>query len=318
MKNTTIFDDVLRTIQERRPELLIPLINEVFHTSYSVETKVNRLPEEHQKLLAKVIADSCNEIDGKTYHLECQSTKDGSMAIRMVEYDFMIALSKGIRTGNKESLYFPRSCIIYLRSTKNTLSEESVEIVFSDEQSVTYRVPVLKLKDYKIEEIFQKNLLILLPYYIMNYERDLSKIANDEEKISQLITEYRRILEQLDTVTKDDTTGLFQDILKMMQRVMRYILRKQPEFRERMDNVMGGKVLPLPSDKLREERETGEKLGYDKGLSHGLSQGQIQEKRETIINMLKLEMPIDAICKVARCNEEFVEQVYLQLAEKLK
>lgn len=28
MGNTTIFDDVLRTIQERRPELLIPLINE--------------------------------------------------------------------------------------------------------------------------------------------------------------------------------------------------------------------------------------------------------------------------------------------------
>lgn len=34
MDNSTIFDDILRTIQERRPKLLIPLVNEVFHTSY--------------------------------------------------------------------------------------------------------------------------------------------------------------------------------------------------------------------------------------------------------------------------------------------
>ena len=68
MGNTTISDDVLRTIQERRPELLIPLINEVFQTSYPLDTKVNRLAEEHQKLLSKVIADSCNEVERKTYH----------------------------------------------------------------------------------------------------------------------------------------------------------------------------------------------------------------------------------------------------------
>ena len=33
MGNSTIFDDVLRTIQERRPKLLIPLVNEVCHTA---------------------------------------------------------------------------------------------------------------------------------------------------------------------------------------------------------------------------------------------------------------------------------------------
>ena len=41
MENTTIFDDVLRTIQERLPKLLIPLVNEVFGTTYSNDTKVN-------------------------------------------------------------------------------------------------------------------------------------------------------------------------------------------------------------------------------------------------------------------------------------
>ena len=36
----TIFDDVFRTIVEKMPRLVIPLINEVFGTDYSVDEKV--------------------------------------------------------------------------------------------------------------------------------------------------------------------------------------------------------------------------------------------------------------------------------------
>jgi hypothetical protein len=36
-EHSTIFDDVFRTIAQKMPQLLIPLINEVFHTSYSDE-----------------------------------------------------------------------------------------------------------------------------------------------------------------------------------------------------------------------------------------------------------------------------------------
>lgn len=35
---------------------------------------------------------------------------------------------------------------------------------------------------------------------------------------------------------------------------------------------MGGKVLPLPSDKLRKEREVGLKQGLSQGISQGVSQ----------------------------------------------
>lgn len=138
MENSTIFDDVLRTIQERIPKLLIPLVNEVFGTSYSEDTEVTRLPEEYQKVLSKVIADSCNQIDGIVYHFECQSRKDGSMILRMVEYDFMIALNDSIHKINHTELQFPRSCIIYLRSNKNTLSKETLQIKFADFVTVLY------------------------------------------------------------------------------------------------------------------------------------------------------------------------------------
>ena len=266
MENSTIFDDVLRTIQERLPKLLIPLVNEVFQTGYSMDEEVTRLPEEYQKLLSKVIADSCNRIGDRVYHFECQSKKDGSMILRMVEYDFMIALSDSIRQKKKTELNFPRSCIIYLRSTENTLFEEQMKITFADDQQVTYKVPVLKLKKYGIDEIFEKNLLILLPYYIINYERDLKKIAASEEKTEQLMTEYQRIIKRLEFVTQSDTDRIFEDIIKMMQRVIDYLLRKEADLKERLGDVMGGKILPLPSDELREARAAGKAEGKAEGI----------------------------------------------------
>ena len=266
MGNSTIFDDVLRTIQERRPNLLIPLVNEVFHTAYPENMKVTRLPEEYQKVVSKVVADSCNKIMEQIYHFECQSTSDGNMILRMVEYDFMIALTESRNQLDKRKIKFPRACIIYLRATKNTLTEEQIEIEMADGQIITYRVPTIRLRDYSIDEIFEKNLLILLPYYIINYEKELSKVAEEKERKENLLSEFIAIISRLEKATKEDE-GLFLDIVKMMQRVMRYLLREEPEMKERMGDVMGGKVLSLPSDKLRKERS----IGISQGISQTIS-----------------------------------------------
>ena len=266
MGNSTIFDDVVRTIQERRPKLLIPLVNEVFHTAYPENMKVTRLPEEYQKVVSKVVADSCNKIMEQIYHFECQSTSDGNMILRMVEYDFMIALTESRNQLDKRKIKFPRACIIYLRATKNTLTEEQIEIEMADGQIITYRVPTIRLRDYSIDEIFEKNLLILLPYYIINYEKELSKVAEEKERKENLLSEFIAIISRLEKATKEDE-GLFLDIVKMMQRVMRYLLREEPEMKERMGDVMGGKVLSLPSDKLRKERS----IGISQGISQTIS-----------------------------------------------
>lgn len=125
----------------------------------------------------------------------------------------------------------------------------------------------MKLRNYTIDEIFEKNLLILLPYYIINYEKKISKIATDSTRSNSLMQEYKEIVERLAKATKNDEIGTFQDIMQMMRELIHYLLRKQPELRERMGDVMGGKVLPLPSDKLREEREAGLQQGISQGIS---------------------------------------------------
>lgn len=57
MTNNTIFDDVFRTMMEKMTYLIVPLINEVFHTSYPENVKIVHLRNEHHLEDGELIAD---------------------------------------------------------------------------------------------------------------------------------------------------------------------------------------------------------------------------------------------------------------------
>ena len=82
---------------------------------------------------------------------------------------------------------FPRSCVIYLRSTKNTPDVEEVELLLPDGQVCVYRVPTVKVERYTKDSIFEKNLLMLLPFYVMRYEESAHIIGEDSEKLRRLL-----------------------------------------------------------------------------------------------------------------------------------
>ena len=71
--HNTIFDDVFRTMVQKMPKLLIPLINEVFCTDYSENESFRQIRNEHEEEFGKIITDSIILIRDKTYHIECQS-----------------------------------------------------------------------------------------------------------------------------------------------------------------------------------------------------------------------------------------------------
>lgn len=71
----TVYDDVFRTMLEKIPRLLIPLINEAFSAHYSEGEAVTALQNEHMKLPGnKVVSDSYLQIRDRYYHMECQSS----------------------------------------------------------------------------------------------------------------------------------------------------------------------------------------------------------------------------------------------------
>ena len=291
-KNSSIFDDVIRTAQERHGKLLIPVVNETFDEHYPKGTQVTRLPDNYQKIVSKTVADSCNVIGDRVYHVECQSRNDSTMVLRMVEYDFMIGLSMAENEDGMYRIRFPRSCVIYLRQNGNTPDKEEMELEFQDGQRITYTVPTVLVQDYTLNEIFDKQLYIFLPFYIMRYEKDMSDISASAERKKALLEEYEDIMDRLEEALKDEP-DVYQDILQLMRKVADYQLSRQDNLKEEVGAVMGGKVLPLPSDKLREERAAGR------------AEGRYQTLVNAVDNAMKnFHVDLEAACKALEITVE--------------
>ena len=63
--------------------------------------------------------------------------------------------------------------------------------------SVEYDVPIMKVQEYSLEDIFSKGLLLLIPFYIFSHEKNFQVYNNNEQKLTKLKAEYQDILERL-------------------------------------------------------------------------------------------------------------------------
>ena len=287
--NNTIFDDVFRTMIEKMPYLAVPLINEVFHTSYPQDVPIIQLRNEHRQENGEIITDSCLKIGDKLYHIECQSTDDTTMAIRMIEYDFSIAVENAHKQGRRYRMDFPRSCVLYLRSGNNTPDFLGVEMALADGNIVLYQISTIKLETYTKDSIFEKNLLMLLPFYIMRYEKNIH-----EEIRTNLVKE----------LSGADKAALYRDLNKLIIKIADYICQSEEVVRKGIGDVMGGKVLELESERLRAE---GEKIGEIKGEIRGEAKGE--ERLSILINRLILDGRSAEIKSVVT-NAEIRKQMY--------
>ena len=254
--NNTIFDDVFRTMIEKMPYLAVPLINEVFHTSYPEDVKITQLRNEHQQENGEVITDSCLLIGKKMYHIECQSTDDTTMAIRMIEYDFAIAVENAEKQGRRYRIEFPRSCVLFLRSSGNTPDYLEADVIFPDGKTHVYSIPAIKMADYTKDHIFEKNLLMLLPFYIMRYEKKKHDMRKNLELLQILLDEYDEIRINLEKeLTETGKAELYTNLTKLIVKIADHIFEKEEDIRKGIGDVMGGKVLELESERLKAEGE---------------------------------------------------------------
>jgi hypothetical protein len=256
--HSTVFDDVFRTIAQKMPQLLIPLINEVFHTNYSEDTDFEQLRNEHYEKYGKIITDSIIRIGPHLYHIECQSKRDADMVIRMFEYDISIALEHTSKAEDIWEIEFPQSCVLYVRNHRHLPEYHTAIVKFADGQQVTYQVPIIHAQKYTVNALFEKQLLILLPYHILRYEYFLKSNKTNEKKVEQLLEDYRKINQLLmETAEKEKKSGLYQNMICVIQEIADYIIPKDSEVRKGIGDIMGGNILTLPSDYIEEGRKEG-------------------------------------------------------------
>ncbi|MCD8020961.1 MAG: hypothetical protein LUF92_15720, partial [Clostridiales bacterium] len=217
-KVNTPYDDVFRTMTNNCKPLLIPLINEIFGENYTGEEEISPSPNEHflnkqDGIEDKRITDSCFTItgaDSKKYLMECQSHPDSSMLNRIFEYDTQIALDEGEITQDTLKVTIPYTAILYLRANQSTPDRLHIEIT-SPEGVLSYDVRIIKITDYNLDDIFEKNLLFFIPFYIFHYEtkKQLDELEHNPEKLEMLKDELSIIIERLDALTEQKILDMF-------------------------------------------------------------------------------------------------------------
>ena len=301
----TPYDDVFKTLTNDCRELLIPVVNETFGEHFIGNEKIKFYPNEHfinQKdgKEKERITDTCFEISGeytKKYHIECQSTSDPSMLIRMFEYDTQIALDDGELQENILKVYFPNSAVLYLRSNKNTPDMMHVQMITPGGE-VTYPIRVIKMKSYTLEEIFEKNLLFLIPFYIFVHEKNLSVYNEDRERLRELLQEFEYIKNRLEALNVQGVINEFVRlaIVDMTRKVVKHLAKNYKQVRKGVKAVMGGKVLEYEAKTI-----------LKKGMENGKISAYIDLIRDGIFTISeaakRLNMPVEKLEEFMNKNE---------------
>ena len=215
----TPYDDAFRTLMVKCPTLVIPLVNEAFHERYELREKVSVFHNEffignrHQK---ERISDSHIGIGDKRYHAECQSNTDGTITVRIFEYDAQIA-AENVHTKKDETIFtFPYSVLLYLRCPINTPRTKRVTYKVPN-GCISYEIPILKVPEYMADEILKKELYFLIPFHIFAYEKKLEKINNNSEELGELLQVYKRLAEVLQQkVTEGRLTEYEKQVIRDM------------------------------------------------------------------------------------------------------
>jgi len=163
-------------------ELLIPFINYMFDMNYSKKAHIYRNANERYLdqqggSQDKRITDSLIKIREDdvthTYHVECESKDDidGTIIVRLFEYDAQIALDRGEVNSGRLDVYFPHTGILFLSSSDSTPDKMEIVMHTSGDDS-RYFVEVMKESDFDLEKVFENELFFLLPFYSFNYKNE--------------------------------------------------------------------------------------------------------------------------------------------------
>lgn len=258
----TPYDDVFRTLLNDCSSLIIPVINEVFGEHYSGQEKIIFSPNEHFLNQQggneeERITDTSFKIEGeqtKKYHLECQSSTDNSMLIRFFEYDTQIALDEGQINRNILTVTLPHSAVLFLRHHVSTPDMLKIKMI-TPGGNVEYEIKVMKSQQYTLEEIFKKNLLLLIPFYIFSHETRFDEYEKDDAKLKTLQEEYEQIKNRLEELLNQGVISEYMrcTIIDMANKVLEHIAVKYDAVKEGVKAVMGGKVLEYEAKTIKRE-----------------------------------------------------------------
>ena len=174
---------------------------------------------------------------------------------------------------------FPRSALLMLNKGGRTkLSDMQVEYCHV-EGSLKVNIPVMHVQAYSMDEIFEKKLYFLIPFYAMRFKRKIRQIIRDSENTLETKAKYDKIILEMkvfaDRLYKAcEDKELSEDYTRELGNMYRDVAEAiaaglDDDRREGMVNTMGGNILKLQAEIWMEE-----------GMEKGMKKEKVNTDRE--------------------------------------
>ena len=313
-RSSTPYDDAWRTLTTSAPQLLIPMVNEVFGEHFSEGARVLLHPNEQlfatsEGRTERRVTDtnfSLLEEPGllgegfeiredslrKQYLFECESKAvNSAILVRMTEY----AVKAGVRSAERTSrvnlrVYIPQSAVLSLRSTESTPEEMELEIIM-ERGSGSSTVRIMKLSDYTPEVILEKKLYLLIPFLLFNYEKQFQYLQENEEAYDALLEEVRSVFQRVDALISEEHESALIDtftskaLRAMTHTVVNGLTEKYPKLQKGVNGVVGGNIIEFEALRIkREALQEGLQQGLQRGKQEGVTDA-FNTMTERLINL---------------------------------
>lgn len=287
MKKTPDYDNVFKTMKMKHKRLFISVINDTFNRNYPTDAKVEVLPSEGyltenetpdgSKEIEEQISDFLIKIEGEIYLLECQSYDDGSMAIRIAEYAFIVARQFATWDIGHAIIPMPRFSIIYIKRTDKTPKTTTITFAFPDGQTVDYKSDNVILEELTKEYIVEKRLFPYIPFYIVRYEKAVASGGAVNQAVEDLIY-FRDELIRLHQ-ENELSDGEAIDLMGLVNTIITHITNGNKN-EERLVSIMGGTVIELESERVinKSKAQMIIEMGQEFGLDDIAILTRLQEK----------------------------------------
>ena len=257
--SNTPYDNAFRTLLTYCSRLIIPLVNVMFDSNYSMDEAVSLFQNESFVTAGnqeKKITDSNFSIGKNSkyrYHIECQSSVDGTIIVRVFEYATQIAIKGAVSDSDTTTFDLPRSGILYLRSNSKT-KEHTIVVNAPNGKSLSYTVPIVKVKDYSLEQMLNEGLWFLIPFYFFNF--NLNEMDMSEDKIEEMKETYKLLWNKLDEIVDSGELTEFEkcSIKAMCDQVAEALSLTHSNVQKGVVEIMGGQLLDYEALRIAREK----------------------------------------------------------------
>ncbi len=146
--------------------------------------------------------------------------------------------------------------MLYLRTRKKT-PDKMKYVIVTPGGTVQYDIPIMKVKSYLLDDIFEKRLLMLIPFYIFSHEDSFPDYNSSRQRLENLKSEYREILDRLNGLEEQGIIGAFdkRTIIELSSDVIKEITQKYENVKKGVGDIMGGALIETEARRLKNEAE---------------------------------------------------------------